>query len=102
MRGGSGGVPQRAAYSHLIFPQPNLGSSFFLGGWLSEPKDPPPQLLQTKSALTAMQSRNWNNAPVTPETRGMGYHAKAVGSSGRLRRGRGTQGGGQAEWPSEP
>ena len=40
--GGLGGSHKGAAYSNLIFPQPNFGSRFFLGGSVSEPIDPPP------------------------------------------------------------
>ena len=40
--GAGGGSHKRAAYSILIFPEPNFGSRFFLGG-VSEPKDPPPR-----------------------------------------------------------
>ena len=41
--GGSGGSHKLAAYSNLIFPQPNFGSRFFLGvGGSQSQKDPPP------------------------------------------------------------
>ena len=45
-RGGSGGVPRRAANSNLIFPQPIFGSRSFLGvgGWVSEPTRTSPPL----------------------------------------------------------
>ena len=51
--GGSGGVPQSAAYANLTFSQPKFGSTHFLGEWVSEPKDPPPPLplCSTKPAL---------------------------------------------------
>ena len=38
-------VPPRAAYSKLIFPQPNFASKFSLGGWVSEPKAPQAPLI---------------------------------------------------------
>ena len=56
--GGSGGVPQRAPHSNLIFPPPNFGSRFCLGRWVSEPKGPPPlPLLSTKAPSPSYQQR---------------------------------------------
>ena len=52
--GGLGGSHKGADYSTLIFPQPKFGSRFLLGGWVSEPKDPPPSkqsLAETHSFL---------------------------------------------------
>ena len=45
------------AYSNLIFPQPNFGSRFFLGGWVSEPKDAPPPLPNKQSVAGVLHRR---------------------------------------------
>ena len=39
--GGLGRSREGAAYSNLIFPRPNFGSRFSLGGWVPGQKDPP-------------------------------------------------------------
>ena len=50
--GGLGGSHKGAACSILIFPQPKLWSRFFFGGgWVSEPKDPPPSYQQKSAAV---------------------------------------------------
>ena len=40
--GGSGWVPQRGRLFKHDFPSAKFWVNFFWGGWISEPKDPPP------------------------------------------------------------
>ena len=53
--GGPGGSHKGAAYSNLIFPQPNFGSRFFLGGSQSQ-KTPPALINKVCSASETSNS----------------------------------------------